>query len=144
MRNKHAPHDEQNRPAVGVPVEREVRAPHPKREGLTMNPVTVTMPLALSQEMLRAVKEHDTTKTEDRDEWHRRLGWLLCAWDVLVEHRRQPPEDEVSAAFVAGFLCAGGDVAEARNQAAQFLACVSAGKTPNVGANQPWPQQEQR
>lgn len=31
MSNKHAPHDEQNRPAVGVPVEREVRAPHPKR-----------------------------------------------------------------------------------------------------------------
>jgi hypothetical protein len=58
------------------------------------NEVTVTMPLALTPEMLRAVKEHPTTKTEDRDEWHRRLGWLMCAWDVLVEHRLTPRGDE--------------------------------------------------
>ena len=36
------------------------------------------------------------------------------------------------AAFVAGFICAGGDVGEAQSQAAQFLECVRAGKTPNV------------
>ena len=55
------------------------------------NPVTVTMPLELTSGMLRAVRDHDTTKTEDREEWHRRLGWLLCAWDVLVS-QRLPPE----------------------------------------------------
>jgi hypothetical protein len=53
-----------------------------------MDEVTVTMPLALTPEMLRAVRDHETTRTEDRDEWHRRLGWLLCAWDVLLEQRR--------------------------------------------------------
>ena len=31
MSNKHAPHDEQNRPAVGGPVEREVGRPVPER-----------------------------------------------------------------------------------------------------------------
>lgn len=55
------------------------------------NEVTVTMPLALTPEMIRAVRDHDTTKTEDRDEWHRRLGWLLCAWDVILEQRRNTP-----------------------------------------------------
>ncbi len=54
-----------------------------------MKPVTVTMPLELTSDMLRAVRDHDTTKTEDRDEWHRRLGWLLAAWDVLLDNR--PP-----------------------------------------------------
>lgn len=58
-----------------------------------MKPVTVTMPMELTADMLRAVKNHETTKTEDRDEWHRRLGWLLCAWDVLVQAR--PPLGDV-------------------------------------------------
>lgn len=52
-----------------------------------MKPVTVTMPLAITPEMMAAVREDATTKTEDRDEWHRRLGWLICAWDVLVDAR---------------------------------------------------------
>lgn len=55
------------------------------------NEVTVTMPLALTPEMIRAVRDHETTKTDDRDEWHRRLGWLLCAWDVILEQRRNTP-----------------------------------------------------
>lgn len=55
------------------------------------NEVIVTMPLALTPEMIRAVRDHETTKTEDRDEWHRRLGWLLCAWDVILEQRRKTP-----------------------------------------------------
>lgn len=51
-------------------------------------PVMVTMPLALTPEMLRAVRQHPLTATDDKDEEHRRIGWLLCAWDVLVEHRQ--------------------------------------------------------
>jgi hypothetical protein len=57
--------------------------------------VTVSMPLALTSEMIRAVRDHDTTATDDRDEWHRRLGWLICAWDVLIEHRSAPGGDGV-------------------------------------------------
>lgn len=71
------------------------------------NEVTVAMPLALTPEMLRAVKEHETTKTEDRDEWHRRLGWLLCAWDVLVKHRRAPRDEAVTPNNIAQRLPAG-------------------------------------
>ncbi len=59
------------------------------------NEVKVTMPLVLTLEMIRAVRDHDTTSTDDRDEWHRRLGWLICAWDVLVEHRAVPGSDSV-------------------------------------------------
>ena len=53
-----------------------------------MSEVTVMMPLTLTQEMIRAVREDPTTGVDDLDEWHARLGWLLCAWDVLVSYRR--------------------------------------------------------
>lgn len=61
-----------------------------------MAEVTVTMPLALTGDMLRAVRQHPTTSTEDKEEEHRRMGWLLCAWDVLTEMRVQsaPIADE--------------------------------------------------
>jgi hypothetical protein len=35
-----------------------------------------------------AVRTHETTKTEDRDEMDRRIGWLLCAWDIMLQHRK--------------------------------------------------------
>lgn len=60
-----------------------------------MKPVTGTLPLALTADMLRAVRLHPTTSTEDKEEEHRRMGWLLCAWDVLIEHRFAPQDDEV-------------------------------------------------
>ena len=56
-----------------------------------MTEVTVTMPLQLTREMIQAVRENPTTKVEDAEEWYARLGWLICAWDVLVEHRMPPP-----------------------------------------------------
>jgi hypothetical protein len=56
-----------------------------------MSEVTITMPKELTGEMLRAVREHPLTKVEDRDEMNLRIGWLICAWDVLAEHRRPPP-----------------------------------------------------
>lgn len=52
-----------------------------------MTPVTVTLPLQLTADMLRAVRQHPTTSTDDKDEEHRRIGWLLCVWDVLLEQR---------------------------------------------------------
>jgi hypothetical protein len=100
------------------------------------NPVTVTMPLELTSGMLRAVRDHDTTKTEDRDEWHRRLGWLLCAWDVLVA-QRLPPGDvvevpvEPTAALLRPFHeCP----PEELELAWQAMVAVARSKTPNVGA----------
>jgi hypothetical protein len=50
--------------------------------------VFVTMPLALTSEMLRAVRQNPLTSCDDKDEENRRIGWLLCAWDVLIEHRQ--------------------------------------------------------
>ncbi len=53
--------------------------------------VTVPMPLTLSPAMIRAVRDHPTTKTEDWETWHAKLGWLICAYDVLLEARRTAP-----------------------------------------------------
>jgi hypothetical protein len=47
-------------------------------------PVTVAMPLQLTPEMIRAVRTDPTTAVADMEEWHARLGWLICAWYVLV------------------------------------------------------------
>jgi hypothetical protein len=58
-----------------------------------MKPVTVTMPLELTPEMMRAVRDDPTTKAEDWETWHQRLGWLLCAWDVMLKAR--PPLGDV-------------------------------------------------
>ena len=60
-----------------------------------MTPVTITMPLELTAEMLRAVRLHPTTSTEDKEEEHRRIGWLLCAWDVLAAQRETPADGVV-------------------------------------------------
>jgi len=52
------------------------------------DPVTITMPLQLTPEMIKAVRAHPTTVVDGGlDAEHTRIGWLLCAWDVLVESR---------------------------------------------------------
>lgn len=56
-----------------------------------MADVFAPMPLTLTPEMIRAVRDNPLTKVEDRDEWHTRLGWLICAYDVLIEARPQHP-----------------------------------------------------
>jgi hypothetical protein len=51
----------------------------------TAPPTTaIAMPRHLTPAMISAVRDADSTRIEDRDEWHERLGWLICAWDVLV------------------------------------------------------------
>lgn len=52
-----------------------------------MNDVTCTMPITLTPEMIRVIRNHPTTSIDDKEEWYTRLGWLLCAYDVLVELR---------------------------------------------------------
>jgi len=60
-----------------------------------MKSVTVMMPLALTTEMVAAVREDPTTKAEDWETWHTRLGWLICAWDVLLQARPLLGDDMV-------------------------------------------------
>lgn len=52
-----------------------------------MADVLVTMPRDLTPGMLRAVRQDPLTSCDDKDEENRRIGWLLCAWDVLIEYR---------------------------------------------------------
>jgi len=54
----------------------------------------ILMPVTLSTKMIRAIREHDTTNTEDMEEWYRRLGWLLCAWDICVDVARTEQSGE--------------------------------------------------
>ena len=93
--------------------------------------VTISMPLVLTPEMLRAVQEHETTKTDDREEWHRRLGWLMCAWDVLAEHRRDPFSKPPNLDPVIAWLENGCDPKEAANELRGYQAVMHP-KTPNV------------
>ena len=47
----------------------------------------VRMPEFPEPAMLRAVRMHATTACDDKDEEHRRIGWLICAYDVMVKVR---------------------------------------------------------
>ena len=49
------------------------------------NPIMVQMPLQLTPELIKAVQEHPMTKCETSHEWHAKLGWLICAYGVMVE-----------------------------------------------------------
>lgn len=43
------------------------------------------MPVELTGDLIRAVRQHPDTRVEDKDEENVRIGWLICAWDVLIE-----------------------------------------------------------
>jgi hypothetical protein len=51
------------------------------------NEVTVNMPLHLTSELMKAVRENELTRCDDKDEMNTRIGWLMCAYDVMVETR---------------------------------------------------------
>lgn len=53
-------------------------------------PIAVLMPLNMTSEMMRAVRDHPFTKCETLEEWYAKLGWLICAYDVLIDHRIPP------------------------------------------------------
>ncbi len=48
---------------------------------------TVQVSLTFTPELLDVLRNHPSTKVDDLDEWHRRIGWLVCVWDVIVEHQ---------------------------------------------------------
>jgi hypothetical protein len=58
--------------------------------------VTVAMPLQMTAAMMRAVKDHPWTRCETPEEWHTKLGWLICAWDVLIEAHQQEMTNRAS------------------------------------------------
>jgi len=60
-----------------------------------MTEVTVAMPLHLTHELIQAVKNNDLTKCDDQDEMYMRIGWLICAYDVMVAARLQTTQTEV-------------------------------------------------
>ena len=52
-----------------------------------MSEVTVQMPIMLNAELLRAVRTDPLCECEDKDEMNKRIGWLICAYDAMVDHR---------------------------------------------------------
>lgn len=98
-----------------------------------MTEVTVTMPLQLTREMMEAVR-HDPLCSVDDELWHARLGWLICAWDVLVQHRRDPFSKPPNLEPVIAWLEAGCDPKEAAKELRMYQAVMHP-KTPNDVAN---------
>jgi hypothetical protein len=41
------------------------------------------IPKHLPPEIVEALRNDPMTSIEDREQWHIRLGWLVCAWDVI-------------------------------------------------------------
>lgn len=56
--------------------------------------IRVLMPLELNWDMLRDIREDERTKMPDRAQMDERIGWLLSAWDVLVQHRIHQQEPQ--------------------------------------------------
>lgn len=53
--------------------------------------VQVTMPLKITHEMLQAVREDPLCHCENKDEMNLRIGWLICAYEVLTGARNNVP-----------------------------------------------------
>lgn len=51
------------------------------------NEVTVNMPLHLTHQQIHAVRQNELTRCDDADEMNKRIGWLICAYDVIVDSR---------------------------------------------------------
>lgn len=51
------------------------------------NEVTVNMPTRLTKDMMDAVKDHPFTSFDDKAKWHEHLGWLICAYEIIIEQR---------------------------------------------------------
>lgn len=52
--------------------------------------VTVQIPAEFPNSLIEALRTHPLTGKNtgdpiERDKWHERLGWFVCAYEVLVE-----------------------------------------------------------
>ena len=52
-----------------------------------LSEVTVPMPLLVTSDLLTAVRLDELTICEDKDEMNKRIGWLICAYDVMVREQ---------------------------------------------------------
>jgi hypothetical protein len=95
-----------------------------------MSEVTVMMPLQLTREMMQAVRRDPFCSVDD-ELWHTRLGWLICAWDVLVQHRREPFSKPPNLEPVIAWLENGCDPKEAAKEL-RIYQDVMHPKTPNA------------
>lgn len=52
--------------------------------------VTASLPAKLNSDLLHAVRNDELTACEDKDEMNKRIGWLICAYDVLIREYNKP------------------------------------------------------
>lgn len=50
----------------------------------------VTVPHRLTAELIDAVRKDPLCVVDDKDEMNKRIGWLMCAWDAIIERRTTP------------------------------------------------------
>ena len=47
--------------------------------------VFVQMPIHITPDLIRAVRDDEFCKYANIDDWHTKLGWLICAYDAMIE-----------------------------------------------------------
>lgn len=52
-----------------------------------MSEVTVAMPRKITAELIEAVKNDPLTQYDDKDRMNLLIGWLVCAYDVMIKER---------------------------------------------------------
>lgn len=52
--------------------------------------VYLRVPLHLTPELIAAVRHHPDTACETTDEWHKKLGWLICAYEAIAQEIQFP------------------------------------------------------
>ena len=52
-----------------------------------MNEVTLSLPLRLGYREFQAVRNDPLCTCEDKDEMNVRIGWLICAYEAIVNSK---------------------------------------------------------
>ena len=47
--------------------------------------IKILMPAKITAELIEAVRKNDLCACTDTDEMNKRMGWLICAYDAMVE-----------------------------------------------------------
>lgn len=47
--------------------------------------IKILMPAKITAELIEAVRKNDLCACTDKDEMNKRIGWLICAYDAMVE-----------------------------------------------------------
>ncbi len=53
--------------------------------------------MSLTADDIRAVRAHPLCNFEDKDKMDAHIGWLICAYDAIIEHRGEVSKRKLRA-----------------------------------------------